>query len=352
MKPLPRLEISLSKIFENTKLLVDLYGKKNISVMGVTKVVLGNASIAQALCDGGVIYIADSRMENIINMKDSGIVSKFVLLRTQKSEAEIIVENVDISLNTEIDILEELSFHAEKQNRIHKVVIMIELGDLREGVMPEDILCFIDKSKALKHIRVVGIGCNLACFAGVQPNEKNMDQLSEITKLIEEKSNTPMLIVSGGNSANYNWFERNKNPGKINNLRLGESIFLGLEPLNRKEIFGLHTDAFRLFGEVIESKEKPSSPLGDLAQNGFGENIYFSDKGVCRRVIVALGRQDVDIANLNPFDDIKILGSSSDHLVIDPINCLLKVGDQVEFGINYSALLTAMTSPFVKKVFI
>lgn len=351
MKTLPRLEISLSKIFENTKMLVELYGKKNISVMGVTKAVLGDASIAQAMCDGGIDYIADSRMKNIMKMRESGVISKFVLLRTLKSEARIVVENVDISLNTEFEVLEELSIQAEKQNKIHQVIIMIENGDLREGVMPEDIFRFIDKSKALKHIQVVGIGCNLACFGGVRPDQKNMDQLSKIAAGIEELCGIPMIIISGGNSANYNWFQSNDNLGKVNNLRLGESIFLGLEPLNRNKIFGLHTNTFRLFGEVIESKCKPSVPIGDLAQNGFGENVLFLEKGSGRRVIIALGRQDVDVTNLKVLNDIEILGASSDHLVIDPKNCSFKVGDEIEFGLNYGALLTAMTSPFVKKVF-
>ncbi len=351
MKTLPRLEISLSKIFENTKMLVDLYGKKNISVMGVTKVVLGNALIAQVMCNGGIDYIADSRMDNILKMKEAGITSKFVLLRTMKSEAHTIVENIDISFNTEIETLAELSYHAEKQKKIHQVIIMIEIGDLREGVMPDDILCFIEKAKNLKHVQIIGIGCNLACFGGVKPDQKNMDQLSQISTIIEEKCSVPMMIVTGGNSSNYNWFQFNHNLGKINNLRLGESIFLGLEPLYRKKIFGLHTDAFRLFGEVIESKQKPSFPIGDLAQNGFGENVLFLERGIGNRVIVALGRQDVDVSNLRLLSKLDILGSSSDHLIIDPLDQVFKIGDEIEFELNYSALLTAMTSPFVRKVF-
>lgn len=333
-------------------MLVDLYGKKNISVMGVTKVVLGNALIAQVMCDGGIDYIADSRMDNIMNMKKAGVASKFVLLRTMKSEAKVIVENIDISFNTEIDTLQELSLQAKKQNKIHQVIIMIEIGDLREGVMPGDILCFIDKAKALKHVQIVGIGCNVACFSGVKPNAKNMLQLSQISIVIEEKYDIPMMVVTGGNSSNYNWFQGNNDLGKINNLRLGESIFLGLEPLYRKKIFGLHTDAFRLFGEVIESKRKPSAPIGELAQNGFGESVICPDIGLKHRVIIALGRQDVDVSNLKLLRNIKMLGSSSDHIMIDPLDQVFKIGDEIEFGLNYSALLMTMTSPFIKKVFV
>ena len=319
--------------------------------MGVTKVVLGEPSIAQSICNGGVEFLADSRIDNIIKMKNSGVIAKFVLLRTTKNDAKTIVQNVDISLNTEIETLEELSKQATKYNIVHKVIIMVELGDLREGVMPYDVIKFIKKVNRMTHIKIIGLGCNLACFAGVKPDRRNMNQLTQLVDMIEKKFNISMKVITGGNSSNYNWFQSDHDVGAINNLRIGESIFLGLEPLYRKRIFGLHTDAFRLFGEVVESKLKPSIPTGNLAQNGFGEKPLFLDRGLETRVIIALGRQDVDTPNLKLTNEIEILGSSSDHLIINPKKHIFKIGDEVEFGLSYSGLLTAMTSPFVKKVF-
>ena len=136
---IPRIEISISQIRDNARMLSELYGEKGISLMGVSKAVLGEPSIVEAMIQGGVRFIADSRIENIEKMKDTGIAAQFVLLRTPFSQAESVVKNTDISLNTEIETLKRLSYYAKAQNKKHRVIIMVELCDLREGVMPGDL---------------------------------------------------------------------------------------------------------------------------------------------------------------------------------------------------------------------
>ena len=171
------------------------------------------------------------------------------------SQAESIVQNVDISLNTEIETIKSLSRHAKTQNKTHQVIIMVELGDLREGVMLCDLPQFIREILSLVNIKIIGIGSNLACYGGIKPDDKNMRELSEHVDLLEKEFQIELEIISGGNSANYEWFKSAKNIGRINNLRLGESILLGCETLGRKVIPGLHTNAFQLIAEVIESKK-------------------------------------------------------------------------------------------------
>ena len=290
---MPRIEISLSQIRENTKKLSELYMQKGISLMGVTKAVLGEPSIAKAMIQGGVKFIADSRIENIQKMKSAGISTQFVLLRTPLSQAESIVKNADISLNTEIETLKKLSYHAKGQNKIHQVIIMVELGDLREGILPCDLPQLVRKTLSLPHIKIIGIGCNLACYGGIKPDDKNMRELSELVDLIEKEFQIDLEIISGGNSANFEWFKSSQDVGRVNNLRLGESILLGCETVGRKVIPGLHTGAFQLIAEVIESKRKASVPLGEICQDAFGNVPGFLDRGDHQRVIIALGRQDV-----------------------------------------------------------
>jgi len=347
----PRIEISLSQIQENTKLLSDLYMEKGISLMGVTKAVLGEPSIAKAMIQGGVKFIADSRIENILRMKNAGISIPFVLLRTPLSQAESIVENVDISLNTEMATLKELSCHAKTKNKTHQVIIMVELGDLREGILLSDLSQFVRKTLSLPHIKIIGIGCNLACFGGIKPDNKNMQELSRIVDSLEKEFQMDLKIVSGGNSANYDWFNSCKNAGRVNNIRLGESILLGCETVNRKTIPGLHTSAFQLVAEVIESKKKPSIPFGEIGQDAFGNIPSFQDKGIHQRVIIALGNQDAMSSGLNFNKKLKLLGSSSDHIILDSISDRIKVGDEIKAGLNYGGLLSTMTSPFVRKHF-
>ena len=349
--PMPRIEISLTQIRDNARMLSELYGQKGISLMGVSKAVLGEPSIVEAMVQGGVHVIADSRIENIQKMKTAGISTQFVLLRTPLSQAESIVKSADISLNTEIETLKELSHYAKMQNKNHRVIIMVELGDLREGVLPCELSDFAKKTLALPQIELIGIGCNLACHGGAKPDETNMHQLSKLADSLEKEFQISLEIISGGNSANYEWYKSAGDIGRINNLRLGESILLGCETVNRTAIPGLHTNAFQLIAEVIESKEKPSLPSGEISQDAFGNTPSFQDRGIHQRVIIALGRQDIQMSSLKPDNKLEILGSSSDHIILDSSNHNLQVGDEVKFDLDYSGLLSAMTSPFIRKQF-
>jgi len=350
---MPRIEISLSKIQDNARLLSVLYAQKGISVMGVTKAVLGEPAIVAAMIQGEVGFIADSRIENIQKMKKAGLSARFVLLRTSLSQAESVVISADISLNTEMETLKKLSLYAKALNKIHRVIVMVELGDLREGILPCDLSEFIRHVLALSHIKIAGIGCNLACCGGVKPDGKNMDELSRLAHGIEKEFRIGMEIISGGNSANYEWSQSAGDIGRINNLRLGESILLGCETLSRKPIPGMHTHAFQLVAEVIESKKKPSLPSGKICQDAFGNIQSFQDRGIRQRAIIALGRQDILVSGLKSIDStIKILGSSSDHIIIESDDRNFQIGDEVRFNLDYGGLLAAMTSPFIERRFV
>ena len=179
---------------------------------------------------------------------------------------------------------------------------------------------------------------------------KNMGELSALAEGIEATFGIRLGIVSGGNSANLSWALNREGSSRVNDLRLGESILLGREPLYRKPIAGLHTDAVSLVAEVIESRVKPSQPWGEIAQTAFGVSPPGLARGDTSHTILAIGRQDTDPDGLAPPGGIEILGASSDHLITDSGHPRLHVGAEVRFQLNYSALLRAMTSPFVAKV--
>ena len=347
----PRLDINLEKIAHNAKELKKLYGSKGIDIVGVTKAVCGNPEVASVLVKSGITILADSRISNIKRMRCAGIEAQFLLLRTPLlSEVEAVVKFAHMSLNSELLVIQELSACAIKYNTVHEIILMVELGDLREGLMPVDLQAIVQGVIKLKGLKLKGIGTNLACFGGIQPDEKKMQYLSVIARDIEQKNNLKLDIVSGGNSANYNWFRSTKNVGRINNLRLGESILLGCEPLCRKPIPGLFSDAFTLTAEVIESKVKPSVPYGKISQNAFGKIQSFPNMGQMKRAILGIGLQDVLVTGLSPRMDISILGASSDHMIVNSKLINLTIGNQLAFDLNYAALLSAMTSPYVIKM--
>lgn len=348
----PRIEINLEKIAHNAKILKGLYGSKGIDIVGVTKVVCGNPTIANILLKSGISILADSRIENIKRMIDAGIDAEFLLLRSPfLSQAEVVVKYTDISLNSEIVVIKELSKFAIEQDTLHKIILMVELGDLREGLMPSDLENTIKQVLKLRGVKLVGIGTNLACLGGIKPNDEKMEYLSSIATDIEDKFGISLKYISGGNSANFDWFMDTKDIGRINSLRLGESIYLGCETLNRKPIPELFTDVFTFIAEVIESKIKPSIPYGEIHQDAFGNTPKFIERGLIKRAILGVGLQDVLISGLTPLLDIDILGASSDHIIVDAKRTDLKVGNTVKFNLNYAALLSAMTSHYINKIY-
>lgn len=331
----PVIEINLKKIAHNASSLKAMYGSKGISIIGVTKGVSSDLKIAQALVDSGIEMLGDSSIDNIKRMKDAGIKAKFVLLRTPAlSETELVVENAEISLNTEIEVIKHLCEVAKKNRKIHEIILMIEMGDLREGIMIEDTLDFIENIIGLTEIKIVGIGANFACLSAAPTYVEEMQQLTSLAYQIEQRFSLKLTYISGGNSANHLWLMNTTNLGRINNLRLGESILLGCEPLKKESIPGLYTDSFRLIAEVIELKEKPKILKSDGAQKRI-------------QAILNIGNQDTCISGLSPTVDIEIIGASSNHLVIDAKETGLKVGDHVAFYLNYPAILSSITSPNV-----
>ncbi|MCF6174533.1 MAG: alanine/ornithine racemase family PLP-dependent enzyme [Victivallaceae bacterium] len=349
---MPRLEIDINKIKHNAKILKELFAAKGISVTAVIKGVTGSSEIANAILECGITTIAVSLVQNIKKMKAFGVKANFLLTRLPThSEVPDVVKYADISLNSEISTIKLLSEHAVKQGKRHKVVLMLELGDLREGILPEDLDAVIEQIIPLKGIELYGLGVNFACFGGIRPSEKSMTELSQTVDRIQGKYDIKLQMVSGGNSANYEWFLQQDKFGNINNLRIGEAILLGRETLSRNKIPHLYIDAFTLICEVIESKLKPSLPYGEICQNALGETPAFTDVGNINRVILGIGEQDVDTKAITPRINAKVIGASSDHLILHS-KTHLEPGSEIKFDINYSALLRLSTSPYVKKVFI
>jgi predicted amino acid racemase len=346
----PRLEIDLGKIQHNARTLVERLARRGISVTGVTKATLGSTEIAHAMLLAGVSGLGDSRIENIEAMRGSLVSVPLSLIRSPMlSQVKRVVASADGSFNTELEVIRRLSLEAGKLGRTHEVILMVELGDLRDGLMPDDLVAAVRETLSLPNIVFKGLGTNLACQSGVSPDDANMGELSRLAAMIEATFDISIEIVSGGNSANLEWVFSTECTGRVNNLRLGESILLGREALHRNAIDGLHTDAITLVAEVIESKLKPTRPTGKMAQNAFGKYPPIVDRGTVTQAILAIGVQDVDLGGLLPSKGVDILGGSSDHLVVTSGAGKFAVGAEMKFQLDYSALLSASTSPFVEK---
>lgn len=350
--PYPKIIVNKEKLRKNVERLVSICEKSDITAGGVTKVFCGDENLARIYVEGGVKFLADSRIQNIKKLNDIPV-PKLMLRLPMLWEVEEVVKYADISLNSELDTIKALSDAAVDMNKVHDIILMIDLGDLREGIFEESqIYNLIEEILNLKGVRLAGLGTNLTCYGGVIPRKDNLNKLINIKNNIEEKFNLDIEILSGGNSSSLHLIETDEMPKEINQLRLGEALVLGRETAFGHQIKDTYNDCFKLAVQIIELKEKPSVPLGEIGMDAFGRKPTFIDKGIRKRAICAIGKQDIDIDDLFPEDiNISIIGESSDHLIIDVSDSEkdYKVGDAVIFNINYGGILKLMTSEYVSK---
>ena len=350
----PRIIINTLKLKENINTMLKITKENNIPfITMVVKAFSGNLIILKEIEKTNIESIGDSRIENLKLYKDLSFKEKMLLRIPMLSEVKDVIKYADTSLNSEIKTLKALNLEAKKQNKKHNIIIMFDLGDLREGIYyTSNYLPKIQEIIKLKNLKLIGIGTNLTCYGGLIPNKIILNRLIEIKKNIENNLNIKLDIISGGNSSSTTLFGKGIIPNEINHLRLGESILFGKETSYSNNIYGFNYDIYQFEAEIIEVQKKPSFPDGTVSINSFGEKINIQDKGLMNRAILAIGKQDIIFKNLFPINrNISIIGGSSDHLIIDIKNDNLHVGDIIKFNINYPALLHLMNSDYVKKIY-
>lgn len=347
----PRVEIDLEKIQANARCLVRRLGARGISVTGVTKAVCGHPDVAEAMVDGGVAGLADARIKNVVRMRTAGIECPVSMIRAPMvSEMEDVIQYCDASYNTEMDTILKLGAAAKKLGTSHAVVLVVEMGDMREGILPENLNDIAIRVIATPGVALRGIAANFACMGNVAPTAGDMAMLSRLADHIEGACGPFGDFVSGGGSANLPWALGEESNLRVNNLRLGEAILLGIDPVTGHPITGLHTDAFALIAEVIETRLKPSSrPTRSIAPELWKLKLVRNDD-YRTRTVLAVGQQDTFASGLTFPSGFTFIGATSDHTVIDTAKSAASVGSEMKIGMNYSALMRAMSAPDVAKV--
>lgn len=351
----PHVGIDLAKVERNARTVTRLCAEHGIAVTGVTKGTCGAPEVARAMLRGGVGSIGDSRVENLARLRDSGIDAPLMLLRIPPlSRVDEVVAMADLSLNSELRVLAGLSEAAQRIGRVHPVIAMVDLGDLREGIWPADVVPFARELAALPGVRLVGLGANLTCYGGVVPTAHNMGRLVDLAAAVEEACGLELPWISGGSSSALPLIAAGSMPPRVNHVRIGEAILLGRETVHRTAWPGTFQDAFLLHAEVIELKEKPSVPQGERGEDAFGHAPEFPERGELRRALLNVGREDVEVDGIAPLDPrLHVLGATSDYLIVDVTGAEdeVRVGDELAFSLAYGALLAAMDSSYVEKRF-
>ncbi|HUW60937.1 MAG TPA: alanine racemase [Candidatus Bathyarchaeia archaeon] len=351
-----RLVINIEALHYNLKVIDRWIRANGSSWTLVTKVLCGHADTLRALHALGVTSVGDSRLSNLNQVsRCMPGAEKWYLRIPDLSRAGEVAALSDISLNSEIEVIRAINDHAARLDKIHRIIIMIELGDLREGILPGSLVNFYKKVFELPNIEVAGIGGNLGCLAGTVPTVDHLMQLVLYRELLELKFRQPLPIISAGVTATLPLLLEGQMPSAVNHSRIGEAAFLGTDLINGGTLPELRNDVMRLEAEIAEVKKKGLAPLGETTTMTPFETEACPDTSPGQRgyrALVSIGHLDTDINGITPLDTrYKIAGASSDISVVNLGENVdkLQVGERIAFRVNYSALLRLMDSKYVAK---
>lgn len=333
----PSICIDCAKLAYNTRFLKNFYQRKGIDIVAVLKGVSGDTIIAKIIHDQGVSILSDTNVQNLRKYKEQLRGVLCMMMRTPaKSEVEEVISYADISMNTELEIIELLSFESKKQKKVHHIILMIELGDLREGILTKNLMSYVSQIMKYENIKIVGIGTNFGCFNNSNPSDEAMKHLSDLAHQIENRFNLNLKWISGGNSSIYNWVKNSDSNYRVNQVRLGESILCGIDPLENRPIEGMYQDVFELEVEVIEAKRK-------------GKQVIHNNYS--KRLILNIGKQDTFVSGLSTKAKIEVVNFSSNHIAAITKEESIGVGSNISFCMNYESIVSSMTSPNVYKIY-
>lgn len=361
MRQYPQLEFDLALLRSNADAVISRCRGMGIRVCGVVKGVDGLPEAARVLRAAGAEELGTSRLEQVAKCRAAGVPGPWLLIRIPGlTELPDVVALCETSLQSEWPTLLALEEECLRQNKTHRVIVMTDLGDLREGFWDKRELVDVCErvERDLPHVQLAGIGVNLTCYGSTKPTPEKMNELVGLARQVEQRIGRKLEIVSGGATSSFTLVHWGTMPAGVNHLRIGEAILLGKDlqvDWGIRDMDYLRMDALTLRAEVVEVKDKPTYPIGELAIDAFGRKPTYVDRGVRRRALLALGRADVgDLESLLPREPgLTVIGGSSDHCIVDVEDCprRLQVGDIVEFSLCYSHMLYATSRSDMRLLF-
>lgn len=361
MRQYPQLEFDLALLRSNADAVISRCRGMGIRVCGVIKGVDGMPEAARVLRAAGAAELGTSRLEQVAKCRAAGVPGPWLLIRIPGlTELPDVVALCETSLQSEWPTLLALEEECLRQNKTHRVIVMTDLGDLREGFWDKKELVDVCErvERELPHVQLAGIGVNLTCYGSTKPTPEKMNELVGLARQVEQRIGRKLEIVSGGATSSFTLVHWGTMPVGVNHLRIGEAILLGKDlqvDWGIRDMDYLRMDALTLRAEVVEVKDKPTYPIGEFAIDAFGRKPVYEDRGIRRRAILALGRADVgELESLIPREPgLTVIGGSSDHCIVDVEDCprRLQVGDIVEFSLCYSHMLYATARSDMRIIF-
>ena len=351
------LTLHADRLHNNFKILDKMFRDSGAEWSIVTKLLCGHKEFTAEVMSTGLNAYCDSRLSNMKMVKKIDPDTLRIYIKPPpKRRVKGVVENCHISFNSEISTVEWLSEAAQEAKVNHGVLVMVEGGDLREGVTSTRVLIQLCEAIAkLPNISLVGIGTNFNCLTGVLPTQDAIDRLLYQRDQVEQHLGQELKWVSAGSSVVIPALMDGDVPSGMNHWRIGETLYYGNNLINGEILTGMEPAVFTLEGEIIEIGTKPAAPHGPTQPPPFGTppDISGGKNKLVSRAIVDVGLLDIgNTAGLKLMDErLKIVGGSSDMIVVDVTEAdeEYAVGGTISFRPGYTHTLSLMNSKYVDK---
>ena len=341
-----RLILNRSALHKNYRIIKNYLDQRGFSLTVVTKLLQSHPDLMNLLKNMEIDCVADSYPQNL---KKQSFSDCWNLCISSPDVLNVTLDNSHLSVHSNFKTIHALRDRAAKLNIVHEILLMIDMGDWREGFPIDYLKNNIEWFADLKPLSLRGIAINLSCFAGVKLQKHHLQELIDIAHLIREKQSFNLLSL--GNSAAIPFIEgwdskSMKLWDNIDwNLRIGEALFCGTLPGTSTSILGLQ-NVFTLRLPVVEAHHKEHVlNQNELIPNSFGKMHEPISKGYGQRVILGVGRVDLDPQYLKFPESIECLGASSDLCILFNHGDPLEVGQVIECIPDYHAVMNLATSP-------
>ena len=347
--------IDLNKIRFNISHIKKVCEAAGLQVVWVTKGCHSHPSVIEALFEVDSGIIGEVYFSNFERIADRYPYEKMMTQVPTPSQIKDAVARTDIILVSTIDQIRLISDDAQRINKTQKILIMIDTGNLREGILPQNLPDII-KHLPMAGVELSGFGISVGCFGGYIATLKDLNTLVTIAGDMEKCMGKNVDILSiGSGTMLFDLIEAKAIPPEINQNRIGAALLVGEKPPVKEALPPLHRDIFTFKGEISEIYVKPSVPGGETASDAFGKKILFKDKGDRLKALFNFGMVDVDVYDLTlGLEGLDIVGATSNYTICDITDCPEKLvaGDTIEFRMGYSAISRAFGSAQVKKTVI
>ncbi|MEI6452330.1 MAG: alanine racemase [Actinomycetes bacterium] len=344
----PRLTIDLDAVAANTRLLAARLRGAGLSLIGVTKCVDGEPRVGQAMLEAGGAGLADSRLPALARLAAASLGPLTLIRAPQPDELETVAQVADRVLLSDVGAARVLGEHAPGAIQI---LLTVDLGDRREGVLPEAAPAVAATLAALPRIELAGISVNFACLSGQLPSQALFRQAEDVLAGIADRCATEPLLSLGGTCViqHIDGYA----PRFATEIRSGGGPVYGYDFVSGAGLDGLERTDPVLTAVVLECYRKPPAPQGPGGLDAFGHvpEVALPDDEAWYAML-AVGRRDCEPGGLRPLlPGSYLAGATSDvSVLITPEP--LRPGDTVSFAVDYDALVRAVTSPFVTTQFV